>query len=161
MTDETPPRTVEVPIGHEVLPPHSRRSWILFAVIAVAVVGTAWVVLNQRILVPPTRGDVDVDSVVAVADATGSFAVTAVWSKPAPGGCVVLGWKAVSSDRGFEVASQQMAPSDAAFPAICASPDAAIVLERVKDDPTGRVVVVNGEKFTIAASTTAPGYTTG
>jgi len=48
-------RTVEVPIEPEQLPPHGRRTLLLFALIAVAVVGTAWIVLSQRVLKPPVR----------------------------------------------------------------------------------------------------------
>jgi hypothetical protein len=161
VTDETPPRTVEVPIGSEVLPPHGRRTWVLFGVMGVAVLAVVWVVLSQRILAQPVRGDVDVDSVVAVRDDTGWWAITAVWSRPAPAGCVVLGWKVATSDRGWEVASQQMAPPDAVFPAICASPTASIVLEHSRTDPSGSTVAVNGESFTVTAATAVDGYTTG
>ena len=116
MSDETP-RTVEVPIEPEELPPHSLRSWVLFGLIGIAVVGMIAIIVTQRIMSPPTRGDVDVDSVVTLQNASGQWDVIAMWSTPAPGGCVVLGWKVVSGDRGYEVASQQMAPPDAAFPA--------------------------------------------
>jgi hypothetical protein len=160
VSDETP-RTVEVPIESEELPPHSLRSYVLFGLIGVAVVGMVGIILTQRILAPPTRGDVDVDSVVTLQNASGQWDVIAMWSKPAPGGCVVLGWKVASGDRGYEVASQQMAPPDVAFPAICASPSASIVLERAQDDPAGRQLVVNGEKFVVEKVPTVDGYTTG
>ena len=160
--DERPPaRTVEVPIEPEVLPPHGRRSVVLFAVLAVVLIGMVWVVLTTRVLRDPVRGDVVVDAVVAVQSSAGQWDVTAVWSAPAPGGCVVLGWQVQRSDRGFEVASQQMAPPDAVFPAVCASPDAAIVLEHVRDDPTGQKVVVNGAELVVTRSTGVDGYTTG
>jgi len=160
VSDETP-RTVEVPIEPEVLPPHSRRSWVLFGLIAIVAVGMAAIIWTQRISVPPTRGDVDVDSVVTLQNASGQWDVIATWSKPAPGGCVVLGWKVASGDRGYEVASQQMAPPDAAFPAICASPSASIVLEHTQDDPSGSQVAVNGKNFTVAKVPSIDGYTTG
>ena len=160
MSDETP-RTVEVPIEPEELPPHSMRSWILFGLIGIAVVGMVAIIVTQKIMTSPTRGDVDVDSVVTLQNASGQWDVIATWSKPAPGGCVVLGWKVVSADRGYEVASQQMAPPDAAFPAICASPSASIVLEHTQDDPSGRQVAVNGEKFTVEKVSNVDGYTTG
>ena len=160
MSDETP-RTAEVPIEPEELPPHSLRSWVLFGLIGIAVVGMIVIVFTQRILAPPTRGDVDVDSVVTLQNSSGQWDVIAMWSKPAPGGCVVLGWKVASGDRGYEVASQQMAPPDVAFPAICASPSASIVLERTQDDPSGHPLVVNGEKFTVERVPTVDGYTTG
>jgi hypothetical protein len=160
VSDETP-RTVEVPIEPEELPPHSMRSWILFGLIGIAVVGMVAIIVTQKIMTSPTRGDVDVDSVVTLQNASGQWDVIATWSKPAPGGCVVLGWKVVSADRGYEVASQQMAPPDAAFPAICASPSASIVLEHTQDDPSGRQVAVNGEKFTVEKVSNVDGYTTG
>ena len=160
MNDETP-GTVEVPIEPEDLPPHSLRSWILFGLIGIAVVGMVAIIVTQKIMTSPTRGDVDVDSVVTLQNASGQWDVIATWSKPAPGGCVVLGWKVVSADRGYEVASQQMAPPDAAFPAICASPSASIVLEHTQDDPSGRQVAVNGEKFTVEKVSNVDGYTTG
>ena len=160
MSDETP-RTVEVPIEAEELPPHSLRSWILFGLIGIAVVGMIAIIVTQRIMVPPVRGDVDVDSVVTLQNPSGQWDVIAVWSTPAPGGCVVLGWKVASGDRGYEVASQQMAPPDVAFPAICASPSASIVLERTQEDPSGRQVAVNGEKFTVEKVPSVDGYTTG
>ena len=160
MSDETP-RTVEVPIEPEELPPHSLRSWILFGLIGIAVVGMIAIIVTQRIMVPPVRGDVDVDSVVTLQNPSGQWDVIAVWSTPAPGGCVVLGWKVASGDRGYEVASQQMAPPDVAFPAICASPSASIVLERTQEDPSGRQVAVNGEKFTVEKVPSVDGYTTG
>ena len=160
MSDETP-RTVEVPIEPEELPPHSLRSWVLFGLIGIAVVGMIAIIVTQRIMSPPTRGDVDVDSVVTLQNASGQWDVIAMWSTPAPGGCVVLGWKVVSGDRGYEVASQQMAPPDVAFPAVCASPSASIVLERTQDDPSGRQVAVNGEKFTVEKVPNIDGYTTG
>ena len=160
MSDETP-RTVEVPIEPEELPPHSMRSWILFGLIGIAVVGMVAIIVTQKIMTSPTRGDVDVDSVVTLQNTSGQWDVIATWSKPAPGGCVVLGWKVVSADRGYEVASQQMAPPDAAFPAICASPSASIVLEHTQDDPSGRQVAVNGEKFTVEKVSNVDGYTTG
>ena len=160
MSDETP-RTVEVPIEPEDLPPHSLRSWILFGLIGIAVVGMIAIIVTQKIMTSPTRGDVDVDSVVTLPNSSGQWDVIAMWSKPAPGGCVVLGWKVVSGDRGYEVASQQMAPPDAAFPAVCASPSASIVLEHTQDEPTGRPVVVNGEKFTVEKVPSVDGYTTG
>ena len=160
MSDETP-RTVEVPIEPEELPPHSMRSWILFGLLGIAVVGMIAIIVSQKILTSPTRGDVDVDSVVTLQNASGQWDVIAVWSKPAPGGCVVLGWKVLSGDRGYEVASQQMAPPDAAFPAICASPSASIVLEHTQDDPSGTQVVVNGEKFSVEKVPNVDGYTTG
>jgi hypothetical protein len=160
--DENPPsRSVEVPIEPEVLPPHGRRSMVLFAILAVVVLGMVWVILTTRVLRDPVRGDVVVDSVVAVQNINGDWDVTAVWSAPAPGGCVVLGWQVQRSDRGFEVASQQMAPPDAVFPTICASPNAAIVLEHVRDDPTGRTVVVNGKALVVTRSTGVDGHTTG
>lgn len=160
--DDTPPaRTAEVPLEPEVLPPHGRRSVVLFAILAIVVVGMVWVVLTTRVLRDPVRGDVVVDAVVAVQNGTGQWDVTAVWSAPAPGGCVVLGWQVQRSDRGFEVASQQMAPPDAVFPTVCASPNAAIVLEHVRDDPTGRTVVVNGVERVVTRSTGVDGYTTG
>jgi len=160
VSDETP-RTVEVPIEPEELPPHSMRSWILFGLIGIAVVGMVAIIVTQKIMTSPTRGDVDVDSVVTLQNTSGQWDVIATWSKPAPGGCVVLGWKVVSADRGYEVASQQMAPPDAAFPAICASPSASIVLEHTQDDPSGRQVAVNGEKFTVEKVSNVDGYTTG
>ena len=155
-----PVRTAEVPLEPEVLPPHGRRSVVLFAVLGVVVVGMVWVVVTTRLLPAPVRGDVVVDSVVAVQSAPGQWDTTAVWSAPAPGGCVVLGWQVQRSDRGFEVASQRMAPPDAVFPDVCASPDAAIVLERVTADPTGQRIVVNGKQLVVARSTAVDGYTT-
>jgi hypothetical protein len=160
VSDETP-RTVEVPIEREELPPHSMRSWILFGLIGIAVVGMIAIIVTQKIMTSPTRGDVDVDSVVTLQNTSGQWDVIATWSKPAPGGCVVLGWKVLSGDRGYEVASQQMAPPDAAFPAICASPSASIVLEHTQDDPSGTQVVVNGEKFSVEKVPNVDGYTTG
>ena len=159
--DEPPVRTAEVPMEPEVLPPHGRRSFVLFVVLAVVVVGMVWGIVATRLLKAPVRGDVVVDSVVAVRNASGSWSTTAVWSSPAPAGCVVLGWRVERSDRGFEVASQRMAPSDTAFPAVCASPSAAIVLEQVRDDPTGQRVVVNGKQLVVTSSTGVDGYTTG
>lgn len=159
--DEPAIRTAEVPIEPEVLPPHGRRSVLLFAVLGLVVVGMVWGIVTTRLLKEPVRGDVVVDAVVAVRDASGSWDTTAVWSAPAPGGCVVLGWQVERSDRGFEVASQRMAPPDAAFPAVCASPSAAIVLERVREDPTGQKVVVNGKQLVVTTSTGVDGYTTG
>jgi len=70
--------------------------------------------------------------------------VVAVGSESVTGGCAALGWQVTSSERGYEVASEQRAPPDAAVPAICATLAARIVLEQVKDDPTGSKVAVNG-----------------
>ncbi len=159
--DEPTAPTVEVPLEPEVLPPHGRRSVVLFAVLAVVVVGMVWGIVTTRLLKDPVRGDVVVDSVVAIRNGSGSWDTTAVWSAPAPGGCVVLGWQVQRSDRGFEVASQQMAPSDAVFPAVCASPSAAIVLEHVREDPAGQPIVVNGRHLVVTSSTGVDGYTTG
>jgi hypothetical protein len=159
--DEPAVPTVEVPLEPEVLPPHGRRSVVLFAVLAVVVVGMVWGIVTTRLLKDPVRGDVVVDSVVAIRNGSGSWDTTAVWSAPAPGGCVVLGWQVQRSDRGFEVASQQMAPSDAVFPAVCASPSAAIVLEHVREDPVGQPIVVNGKHLVVTSSTGVDGYTTG
>ena len=159
MSDER--RTVEVPIEPEQLPPHGRRTLLLFALIAVAVVGTAWIVLSQRVLKPPVRGDVVVDSVVAIQDGSGQWDVVAVWSAPVSGGCVALGWQSETSDRGYEVASSQLAPDHTGFPAVCATPTAGMVIERLKDDPTGTKVAVNGVSFVVARKTEQIGYTTG
>ena len=63
-------------------------------------VGTAWIVLSQRVLKPPVRGDVVVDSVVAIQDGSGQWDVVAVWSAPVSGGCVALFWQSETSDRG-------------------------------------------------------------
>ena len=124
-------------------------------------VGTAWIVLSQRVLKPPVRGDVVVDSVVAIQDGSGQWDVVAVWSAPVSGGCVALGWQSVTSDRGYEVASSQLAPDHTGFPAVCATPTAGMVIERLKDDPTGTKVAVNGVSFVVARKTEQIGYTTG
>ena len=122
-------------------------------------VGTAWIVLSQRVLKPPVRGDVVVDSVVAIQDGSGQW--DAVWSAPVSGGCVALGWQSVTSDRGYEVASSQLAPDHTGFPAVCATPTAGMVIERLKDDPTGTKVALNGVSFVVARKTEQIGYTTG
>jgi hypothetical protein len=85
----------------------------------------------------------------------------AVWSAPVSGGCVALGWQSETSDRGYEVASSQMAPDHTGFPAVCATPTAGMVIERLKDDPTGTKVAVNGVSFVVARKTEQIGYTTG
>jgi len=70
-----------VPIEAEALAPHSRRAWVPFALLAVAVAGTVGMVLAQRILRPLVRGDVKADSVLAVS--IGSAGGT--WSRSGAG----------------------------------------------------------------------------
>lgn len=123
-----------------------RRMLVALALIGVlAAVG----MLAGRILQAPARGDVVVTSVISMQDESGAWRSVAVWTRPTDdNGCVVLPWKVERSDRGFEVRSQLLAPSDTAFPAICQSTGTA-VLETTQYDPVGRTLAVNGTSFVV------------
>ncbi|MGD9956339.1 MAG: hypothetical protein AB7O74_16325 [Candidatus Nanopelagicales bacterium] len=100
-----------------------------------------------------SRGDVDVDAVVARLDDTQNWVLEAEWSGPTDGnGCVAGPWKVETSGRGYEVFSSAVAPPSTSFDAMCRIGTSSIVLGHPGSDPTGTTVVVNGESFVVTAA---------
>jgi hypothetical protein len=130
-----------------------RGRLMIAALVAIFLAVLAWQLVT-RVFHAPLRGDVTVSSVQAVQDGAGWWQMTAVWKAPTDsGGCVVLPWRSARSERGFEVQSQLMAPTDQAFPSICMQPTASAVLQTTKANPTGQSVVVNGTTFVVVQGT--------